>query len=157
MNAAPRNVLVAIDGSVASLKAARVAMSLAASCRGRVRMVAVADEESERAPPDALGTGTQTAETRQTQLRDSLEYLRRLGADGGLDVEAVLRHRRGAEPYELILEEADRWPADLLCVGRRSHRGLGRALLGSQTEHVLEFAQIPVVVVPEDRRPGSAP
>jgi nucleotide-binding universal stress UspA family protein len=135
-----RNMLVAMDGSVASLKAARLAVGLAGSCDARVRLVAVLEEA---APPNGHNEGE-----REAQLRDTLAYVRRLGSEAGLDVEAVVRRGRGVEPYETILAEADQWPADLLFLGRRSHRGLGRALLGSQAEHVLEFAQLPVVVGP---------
>jgi nucleotide-binding universal stress UspA family protein len=147
MSAAPRNILLATDGSLASLKAARVAVALAASCQGRLRVLAVAEEGP--APPQL------SPERREAQLRDAMDHVRRLGAEAGLDVEAVLRRRADAQPYELILEEAEHWPADLLFLGRRSHRGLGRALLGSQTEHVLEFAQLPVVVVPESAAAGE--
>lgn len=141
MKAPFRRVLVAVDGSVASLKAARFAVDFAVSCSARVRIIAVADE-------NAVGEA-QSRERREAQLQDTLDYVRRLGSGAGLEIDAVLRHRAATEPYELILEEADQWTADLLFVGRRSHRGLGRALLGSQAEHVLEFAQLPVVVIPE--------
>jgi nucleotide-binding universal stress UspA family protein len=134
-------ILAATDGSVASLKAARLAIALAGSCAARVRIVAVVDDET---VPRA-----QSRKRREDQLRDTLQYLRRLGTDAGVEVEVTLEKGAEAAPFEVILEEADRWRADLLFLGRRSHRGLGRALLGSQAEHVLEFSRLPVVVVPE--------
>jgi nucleotide-binding universal stress UspA family protein len=152
----PRRVLVAVDGSVASLKAARLTVELATSWHAAVRAIAVADGESAGRLLDIAGRPGPTArERRQTQLRDVLDYVKRLATDAGLEVDVLLRDPAGAQPYELILDEADRWKADLLFVGRREHRGLGRALLGSQAEHVLEFARLPVVVVPEpDTDPG---
>lgn len=150
MSALPRTVLVAVDGSVASLRAARLAVDFAASWHARVRAVAIADHEGAERLLDTGPSSAQPArERRQAHLRDALEYVRGFASDAGVDVEAVLRPRAGAEPYELILREADHCHADLLVVGSRAHRGLGRALLGSQAEHVLEFAQLPVVVVPE--------
>jgi nucleotide-binding universal stress UspA family protein len=145
VNAPFRRILVAVDGSVASLRAARAALDFAASCHARIRVVAVAD--------DGAGPQAQTSEQREAQLQDALDHLCRLGSDAGLEVEPVMRRREGAEPYELILEEAAQWDADMLFMGRRGHRGLGRALLGSQAEHVLEFARLPVAVVPESARP----
>lgn len=141
MSARSRRFLLAVDGSVASLEAARLAFDFAASCNARVRVIAVVEE--------GPGRHAQSPEHREAQLQDAVDYVGRLGTDAKLEVEAVLRRRVGAEPYELILQEAGDWSADLLFMGRRSHRGLGRALLGSQAEHVLEFAQLPVVVVPE--------
>jgi nucleotide-binding universal stress UspA family protein len=140
-----RRFLLAIDGSVASLAAARGALDFAALCGARIRVIAVVEE--------GPGPHPQSPEHREAQLQDAVAYVRRLGAESHVEVEAALRRRAGAEPYELILEEADQWSADLLFMGRRSHHGLGRALLGSQAEHVLEFAQLPVVVVPESVPP----
>jgi len=141
MSAPRRNLLVAVDGSVASLEAARLALDIAAACHGSVRALAVVDDDT--------AYDRREGDTRGKQLEHTLEYVRHLGSEAGLEVETVLRHRGSGAPYEVILEEAERWPADQLFMGRRSHRGLGRALLGSQTEHVLEFAPLPVVVVPE--------
>jgi nucleotide-binding universal stress UspA family protein len=54
----------------------------------------------------------------------------------------------GVEPYEVILSEAEGWAADVIVVGRGTHHGIGRVLLGSQADHVLEFSSLPVIVVP---------
>jgi nucleotide-binding universal stress UspA family protein len=149
MSEGPRRVLAAVDGSVASLKAGRLAIALAATWGAAVRLIAVADEPDTAGPGPGEGRSGSGLEERRTQLRNVLEYVRREHDDVQVVVDVVLRERPGAQPYELILEEAERWRADLLVVGRRGHRGLGRALLGSQAEHVLEFAGLPVVVVPE--------
>lgn len=141
---APEKVLVAVDGSVASLKAARLAVSLAASWHATVRFISVTDADPGRNPIPTARVEEQAAE-----LRNALDYVCRLGTEAGVAVEGMLRSGHGAQPYERILDEAEDWGADLLLVGRRRHHGLGRALLGSQAEHVLEFAQLPVMVVPE--------
>ncbi len=55
----------------------------------------------------------------------------------------------GQQPYEAVLDTAIDWHADLIVMGRSDRRATGRPYVGSQTEHVLEFTHVPVVVVPE--------
>ncbi len=50
-----------------------------------------------------------------------------------------------AQPAQALLEQAK--GATLLVVGFRGHGGLGEALLGSVSQHVLHHAPCPVVVV----------
>jgi nucleotide-binding universal stress UspA family protein len=151
---APRRILIAVDGSPQALQAGRLAITLAISCHATVRAVAVLGKErGERLVDQAGGSGGASArERRRAALADALAYLVRSGTEAGVGVEPDLRVRPDAEPYEVILEEVERWAADLLLVGRGSHRGIGRALLGSQAEQVLEFATLPVIVVPARSR-----
>lgn len=72
----------------------------------------------------------------------------RSGAAVGVAVEAELRVFPDKPPYEVILDEAESWPADMIILGRGRRHGIGRALLGNQTDHVLEFPTMPVTVVP---------
>lgn len=157
MSEVPRRVLAAVDGSVASLKAGRLAIGLASTWGAAVRLIGVADEPTRGGRQPEETRASSGHEERRTQLRNVLEYVRREHDGASVVIDTVLRERPGAQPYELILEEAERWHADLLVVGRRGHRGLGRALLGSQAEHVLEFAALPVVVVPERTDKQGAP
>jgi nucleotide-binding universal stress UspA family protein len=53
------------------------------------------------------------------------------------------------EPFERILEHARALRPDFIVMGRTGRRGPGRALVGSEVEHVLEFTEWPLIVVPE--------
>lgn len=149
MTTTPRKVLLAVDGSMPSIAAARIALQMASGWKAAVRAVAVGGEErTSHLINHGGGPGPSAQERRATQLQDALEYVRRLARESEVELEAVFRESSGASPYEIILREANEWSADVIFLGRSGRRGLGRALLGSQTEHVLEFAPIPVVVVP---------
>ncbi len=50
-------------------------------------------------------------------------------------------------PHEVILEEALSWNADLIIMGKLGRRGISHILLGSVAERVIEFSDIPVLVV----------
>lgn len=62
--------------------------------------------------------------------------------DGGIAIE---RRLVDGDAAEAILEEAA--GADLVVVGSRGHGGLKTALLGSVSNHVIQHAPCPVVVV----------
>ena len=88
----------------------------------------------------------------------------------GRDADSVLRHvaalatRSGisatttvcddGHPFDALLDVAARWGADLIVMGRSDMRRPGTRYVGSQTEHLLEFTDIPVLVVPS---PGPLP
>ena len=47
----------------------------------------------------------------------------------------------------VILDEAVSWGADLIVMGKLGKRGVSRILLGSVAERVIEFANLPVLLV----------
>lgn len=51
-----------------------------------------------------------------------------------------------AEPYEAIIEAADRNGCDLIFMASHGRRGIGALLLGSETNKVLTHTKIPVLV-----------
>lgn len=48
---------------------------------------------------------------------------------------------------EAIVDEATKWPADLLVLGTHGRRGFSRLLLGSVAENVVRIATTPVLLV----------
>jgi nucleotide-binding universal stress UspA family protein len=143
-----QRILLAVDGSAGSLQATRLALRLAASRGAALRVVAVVRKDRAGPLVDRAGAGSSAGERGRESLEDALAHVVRAGAEAGLTVESALRVAPDVEPYEVILDEAERWPADLIVVGRGTHHGIGRVLLGSQADHVLEFATLPVLVVP---------
>lgn len=61
------------------------------------------------------------------------------------------------QPFEVVLDQAHHWGADLIVVGRSDRRRPGTPHVGTQAEQVLEFADCPVLVVPPDRAPDPEP
>jgi nucleotide-binding universal stress UspA family protein len=143
-----RRILLAVDGSAGSLQASRLAFRLAASWGAALRAIAVVGKDRAGPLVARVETAPSARDRARASLEDTLAHLVRAGAEAGVTVEPALRVAPEVEPYEVILDEAERWPADLIVVGRGAHHGIGRALLGSQADHVLEFATLPIIVVP---------
>lgn len=122
-----QRVLLAIDDSAPALAAARLAVELAAGWHAQVRAVWVR--------PDGEGSGFPR------------HFLDRLAATSAVPIEEI---EASGEPFEVLLREARSWDAQLIVMGR-SNRAPGAPYVGSQTEHLLEFTAVPVLVVPGTR------
>ena len=62
----------------------------------------------------------------------------------GLQAEPILRH---GNPYEEIVNAAKELGVDLIVIGSHGYTGLGRLLVGSTADRVLQCAPCPVLVV----------
>jgi nucleotide-binding universal stress UspA family protein len=139
-------VLVAVDDSPAALAAARLAVQLARDWKADVRAVTVVFDHE---VIDRLG-GTLNAEPLQRRRGHAasslLHYVERIGRAAGVRVETVQSSGPAAEE---LLKQARAWSADLVVIGRSGRGGVGQPYVGSHTRHVLEFADQPVLVVPQ--------
>ena len=123
-------IVVAVDDSPPALAAARLAIELAKGWHAEIVAVFVREVATDRG--DAiLGHAAAMA-------RDANVTLVTIDTEG--------------QPFEAVLDEARRCDADLIVIGRSDRRRPGAPHVGSQTEHVLEFADRPVLVVPPDKR-----
>jgi nucleotide-binding universal stress UspA family protein len=169
-------VLLAVDDSPAALAAARLAVTLCAGWGATLRVVTVVMDHmvtehlmtehlmtehlmtehlmTEHLRPSdvaasgaAASTGTQL---RREQTADTmLRYVAQLAGAAAVPVQTALIDGNAAP---CILEQARAFAADLIVVGRSALPGAGQPYVGSQTRHVLEFADGPVLVVPPPRR-----
>ena len=119
-------ILVAVDDSAPSLAAAEYATELARVRKAELRFAM------------AIEPGRDTEAV--------LNHVRALATNAGVDSTATTCN--GGPAFDALLAEARRWEADLIVMGRSDMRRPGRRYVGNQTEHVLEFTEIPVLVVP---------
>lgn len=122
-------ILVAIDDSRPAMAAGVYAIQLAVHEGAEIHFVAVAEP----------------AHTN----RHALRHIANLAIESGLI--ATTTNRDGRAPFEVLLTLADEWNADLIVMGRSDERRPGAPRVGSQTEHLLEFAHVPVLVIPPTR------
>lgn len=121
-------ILVAVDDSAPALGAAAFAVDLATQVAAELRFVTVSSDGDD---PDVMLRHVDAA-AEQAGIRASTEAISTTG-----------------QPFEAILDLAVVWDADVIVMGRSDRRTTGRPYVGSQTEHLLEFTHVPVVVVPE--------
>jgi nucleotide-binding universal stress UspA family protein len=141
-------ILLAVDGSVSSDRAAELVSTFQLPPDSLVRVIAV-----QRAYLDVLSLawatgdngypveGKEQADARH--LREAVERYERLVAQPGLAVEGfVLRGRPGSA----IVDEAGAMEADLIVLGSRGHGTISTMLLGSTAAEVVDHAPCPVLV-----------
>jgi monovalent cation/proton antiporter MnhG/PhaG subunit len=127
---AVREILLSTDGSEASAAAADLLERWSVFAPARVRVLAVAARDAQRADPGAAG-----------RLADrAAERLRTRGYEAsGETVEGA--------PAAAITGFAARTGADLIVIGSRGRTGLTRTVLGSVTREVLTTAECSVLVI----------
>ena len=145
-----QSILVPVDGSDTSTRGLREAIRLAQGNHARLRLVHVVNT-AVIAMEYAAALGPM--EDFENAAREDGEAVLRLAADfvreNGLQSESVLLGTASDNTGELIVAQAQEWPADVIVMGTHGRRGLRRLVLGSNAEYVLRHTTVPVVLVRE--------
>ena len=138
-----KRILVAVDGSEASLKAARMAADIALRFGARMTLAYVIPRLL--LPPDVYGLTLAEVEREQRTHADKLvaEALAHLGEPGVQVETAVL----SGSPAETLAEAAAAPDVDLVVLGSRGRGAVARVLLGSVSDRLVHISPKPVLVV----------
>jgi nucleotide-binding universal stress UspA family protein len=138
-----KRILVAVDGSEASLKAARMAADIALRFGARMTLAYVIPRLL--LPPDVYGLTLAEVEREQRVHADKLvaEALARLGEPGVQTETTVL----SGSPAETLAEAAAAPDVDLVVLGSRGRGAVARVLLGSVSDRLIHISPKPVLVV----------
>ncbi len=147
-------VLVAVEDSVTGLQTAAVAVDLAAALGGSLLAVHVLGDGHVEA---ALRAGRRdrghVVEDRGASAAALLQHVAGLAGRAGVPVET---RRLEGHPAPRILSVAREWGAGLVVIGRSERGSAGPHYVGAQTRHVLEFSDVPVLVVPQQAGTAEA-
>jgi len=138
-------VLVAVDDSPAGMRAVAVGCELGARLGCSVRLLTVFRDGRVTAAVGQVTSEGDVSTRRLGAAESVLAHAARLAARLGVPAEA---YERFGEPGRALLAEAQSWSADLVVLGRTAQRRPGGSYVGDVASHALEFAEIPVVVVP---------
>jgi nucleotide-binding universal stress UspA family protein len=144
-----QHILVAVDGSRTSELALHEAINLAKAVAGRLRLVHAVDEIGASWYAGGYANPTDIWEAMTKSGRDILEKAAATAAGAGLEADTKLIeiNTPGRRIPEVIAEQADTWPADLIVVGTHGRRGLSHVLLGSVAEGVVRVSAKPVLLI----------
>jgi nucleotide-binding universal stress UspA family protein len=142
-------ILLAVDDSPAGLSAARTAMNLATVCEADVRAVTVLRDGPLESALAQISPGRESAAALRARRGGGQTALLRhvvdIGRAAGLVCETAALL---GEPAPAILDEMRAYEPDVIVIGRSDRRSAGQPYVGSEVRHVLEFAEVPVLVVP---------
>lgn len=140
-------IMIAIDGSDHSFRAAEYALEVAKSFRSQLYAVTVTSvpESHHLKQEDVLNKSREMADN----MNDAKTWLENFKQDAKKDsiefkAELISSHR----PVDyVILEYAEENNVDLIVVGTRGRSGFKKLLLGSTASSVVSYAHCPVMVV----------
>ena len=140
-------ILLAVDDSKYSDAAIREVMKRPWPAKSTIRVVTVA----EKLPPpaaelwiDAHGSlEAAEGQVHEHAAKISKKAAAKLGGKG-VKIESVTRD---GNPRSAIVDEAERWKADLIVVGSHGRTGVTRLLIGSVAQSVVSHAPCSVEVV----------
>lgn len=143
-----KQILVPVDGSPTSDKALAEAIAFARLTGARLRLVHVVDELSyANGFEPAINYVNDILPLMRAASEKLLAQGRQRALDQGVDADSVLIVDAPGRICEHVAEQARLAKADLIVVGSHGRRGVGRVLLGSDSEQIIRHAPVPVLVV----------
>lgn len=143
-----RNILVAVDGSHTSEMALQEAIKLARDLSGKLRIVHAVEMvnlnfDSEFPAPDGIW------EVMRKSGETILAKAQAAAREAGIAAETKLIEidTLGRRIPEVVAEEAQSWPADVIVIGTHGRRGISHLFLGSVAEGVVRVASTPVLLI----------
>ena len=142
-----RRILVPLDGSDAAglglAQATRLALALGAS----LRLVHVIDDGLAFAAPEFAMRSMERLGCMRVHGQAIVDQALSAARAAGVAAEGACIEVIGEPPGPAITAEARRWDADLIVLGTHGRRGIRRLVLGSDAEHVVRTATVPVLLV----------
>lgn len=146
-----KRILVAVDASQTGELALRTAVGLAAEMQARLRIVHVVDAAhiNMSAEFPTLSEVTEVSESIVKAGQKVLSDAEATAAAAGLVAEThlITIDTLNQRIPEVIANDAEAWPADLIVIGTHGRRGLSRLFLGSVAEGVARVATKPVLLI----------
>ncbi len=147
-------ILIAVDGSDDSREAVNE-LARRPWCAGSDVKIIHAVESAFPLLPDLMGVGAEAARREHADaaaegetLLDEVSTILRNSAGEGTNIGTeVVTATYGQKPEQVIVEEAERWGADLVMVGSRGQSTWKRMFLGSVSTGVVQHAPCSVEVV----------
>lgn len=145
-----KHILIATDGSELAAKGIEHGLTLAAPLGAKVTVLTVIEPLGYRAMQAAMAAGVRNPlasydQSVATEVKERFAPIAQQAAEKGVPIE--LAHETDASPAEAIVRQAQDGGCDLIVMSSHGRRGMGRLILGSQTQEVLAHTTIPVLVI----------
>lgn len=154
-------ILLATDGSPCSEAAANKVAGLLWPAGSEVRIISVVEPPAPiAAEPFVMVPTDYFAETEKALREAALGALKRAEAkfrEGGKESKLLVTTEvLTGSPKRIIVEEAEKWGADLVVVGSHGYRTWERLLLGSVSQAVSLHAECSVLIVREGKNQNES-
>jgi nucleotide-binding universal stress UspA family protein len=142
-----KKILIAVDDSAHSMKAAKAGFALAHDIKAVIGILFVIDKSREVVSAD-LGITPEQGKAALLEEAEKIiaQYIKMYDGEG-----EIFRFMPEGLPAEEILKIAKEWEADLIVMGAHGRSGLDRLLTGSVTRQVTRHAEIPIMITPREK------
>lgn len=141
-------ILVPVDGSPTSSAGLAEAIRLAQLSGGKIRLIHAIDLQSFAMLSGAgMGITPDAFDQMRQAGQQVLQQAAAQVAAAGLSAETELCESLASRVADLVGEQVKTWGAEVVVLGTHGRRGISRALLGSDAELIVRYAQVPVLLV----------
>jgi len=145
-------ILVAIDGSEISMKAAVYAMDIVKKNKSQLTALTVLDISTPRRISSSFITaptyGLKELEEKRKEAQQWLDKFEKLAAkENNVKLKSEIIEDPISRVGSAIVDYAERENVDLIVIGSRGRTGFKKMLLGSTASGVVTYATCPVMVV----------
>jgi nucleotide-binding universal stress UspA family protein len=124
-------VLVVVEDSTGGLAAGRAGIEICRGLGAQIRGLAIEPADRTSRPSSSVA--------------DVLAHLKGMCRQAGVSAETV---QARDDPAQAILAHALDFGAELIVIGRSDDHGTGQPFISPYVQRVLEFSDVPVMVVP---------
>ena len=147
LNSKFSKIMVAIDGSEHSLKAAEYALAIAKSFGAQLYAVTVTyiPESHHVKQKDILADSREKSDSKN-DVEIWFEKFNQNARENNIQLKTELINSQRPVDY-VLLEYAEKENLDLIIIGTRGRSGFKKLLLGSVASEVVKYAHCPVMVI----------
>ena len=115
----------------------------------KLRLLHLVDEYIAVSSPDgmAFSNTDDLLESLRQGGKKIIEKAEALAKRNGLTPESVMLESFGGSAADFIVQQANKWKADLIVLGTHGRRGVKRLVMGSDAEQVVRTTRVPVLLV----------
>ena len=142
-----KKILVATDGSELSEKAVESAIELARHHGAELVVFTVARREPKSYMDGAMNNDAADDIDRQRldKAQAMVDAVGERAVARGVSCRALVGH--STQVADAIIVAAEKQQSELIVMASHGRNGVGRLLLGSETQHVLTYSSLPVLVL----------
>ena len=144
------SILVPVDFSALSIKAVDYAAAIAKAFDARLHLYHVNLSHDHLVMDRAVHDPATLQRTQMAAARDQMQKVARMKSLRGVACETTVR---SGYPIQEICGAIERAKADLVVTATHGLTGLKNVLIGRVAEHVIRYADCPVLVLPRGSRP----
>lgn len=137
-------ILIAVDSSEYSMKAARKGLELAHQLNAKAALLFVVDKSKAMGNVDAGVMPGEALIVLKKEAEQTFDQLAKM-----YNGKELMKFMPEGHPAEDIAKTSETWEADLIVMGTHGRTGLQHLFMGSVAEYVVRHSKIPVMIVPK--------